>query len=62
MRNAFIDELTLLAEENKKIFLVVGDLGFGVIENFEQKFPKQFLNAGVAEQNMMGMAAGLASA
>ena len=62
MRNAFIDELTLLAEEDDKIFLIIGDLGFGVIENFEKKFPNQFLNAGVAEQNMMGMAAGLASA
>ena len=62
MRNAFIDELTLLAEEDDKIFLIIGDLGFGVIENFEKRFPNQFLNAGVAEQNMMGMAAGLASA
>jgi transketolase len=62
MRNAFVDELTLLAEKNEKIFLIVGDLGYGVIENFEKRFPKQFLNAGVAEQNMMGMAAGLASA
>lgn len=62
MRNAFIDELTAIAELDDKIFLVVGDLGFGVIENFEKKFPNQFLNAGVAEQNMMGMAAGLASA
>ena len=62
MRNAFIEELTLLAEEDDRIFLIIGDLGFGVIENFEKKFPNQFLNAGVAEQNMMGMAAGLASA
>jgi len=62
VRNAFIDELTLLAEEDDKIFLIIGDLGFGVIENFEKRFPNQFLNAGVAEQNMMGMAAGLASA
>lgn len=62
MRNAFIEELTLLAEEDDKIFLIIGDLGYGVIENFEKKFPNQFLNAGVAEQNMMGMAAGLASA
>jgi transketolase len=62
MRNAFIDELTMLAESDEKVFLVVGDLGYGVIENFERRFPKQFLNAGVAEQNMMGMAAGLASA
>lgn len=62
MRNAFINELTDLADKNEKIFLIVGDLGFGVIEEFEKRFPKQFLNAGVAEQNMMGMAAGLASA
>jgi transketolase len=62
VRNAFIQELTLLAEEDDKIFLIIGDLGFGVIENFEKRFPNQFLNAGVAEQNMMGMAAGLASA
>jgi transketolase len=62
MRNAFIEELALLAEENEKVFLIIGDLGFGVIENFEERFPNQFLNAGVAEQNMMGMAAGLASA
>lgn len=62
MRNAFIEELILLAEEDDKIFLIIGDLGFGVIENFEKRFPNQFLNAGVAEQNMMGMAAGLASA
>lgn len=62
MRNAFIEELSLLAEKNDRIFLVVGDLGYGVIENFEKRFPNQFLNAGVAEQNMMGMAAGLASA
>jgi transketolase len=62
MRNAFIEELTSLAEENDRIFLIIGDLGYGVIENFEKRFPNQFLNAGVAEQNMMGMAAGLASA
>jgi transketolase len=62
MRNAFIDELCLQAETNERIFLIVGDLGFGVVENFENKFPERFLNAGVAEQNMMGMSAGLASA
>jgi transketolase len=62
VRNAFIDELCLQAEKNERIFLIVGDLGFGVVENFENRFPKRFLNAGVAEQNMMGMSAGLASA
>lgn len=50
-----------MAEEDKDVFLMVGDLGFGVVETFETKFPEQYLNAGVAEQNMAGMAAGLAS-
>ena len=60
MRNIFIDELTKAAKKNKKIILVVNDLGYSVIENFAQKFPNQFFNAGVAEQNMMGLASGLA--
>lgn len=61
MRNAFIDQLILHAKKNEKIFLIVGDLGFSVIEPFVELFPDRFLNAGVAEQNMMGMAAGIAS-
>jgi transketolase len=61
MRNAFIDELVAAAENNDSIALVVGDLGFGVVEPFAKRFPKRFFNAGVAEQNMMGLAAGLAS-
>ena len=61
MRNAFIEKLTAAAETNDKIVLMVGDLGYGVIEKFKKNFPKRFFNAGVAEQNMMGMAAGLAS-
>lgn len=61
MRNAFIDELVSLARHNPKIILMVGDLGFSVIEPFQEEFPDRFFNAGVAEQNMMGMAAGLAS-
>ena len=40
--------------------LLVGDLGFGVVEPFRQKFPKRFLNVGVAEQNLTGLAAGIA--
>lgn len=62
MRNDFLEELVEIAEIDSRIFLIVGDLGFGVIEDFQRKFPKRFLNAGVAEQNMMGLAAGLASA
>lgn len=61
MRNAFIDELVSAAEKNENIALVVGDLGYGVVEPFAKRFPTRFFNAGVAEQNMMGLSAGLAS-
>lgn len=61
MRNAFIQELVSAAETKDNIALVVGDLGYGVVEPFAKRFPKRFFNAGVAEQNMMGLAAGLAS-
>lgn len=61
MRNAFVQELVELADKNPKIALVVGDLGYSVIEPFANKFPDRFINAGVAEQNMTGLAAGMAS-
>lgn len=61
MRTAFIQQLLLEARRNPRIFLVVGDLGYSVVEAFAQEFPDRFLNAGVAEQNMAGVAAGLAS-
>ena len=61
MRNTFIKSLTKHASKNKKIVLVVGDLGFSVVEEFKKKFPDRFYNAGVAEQNMATLAAGLAS-
>lgn len=61
MRNAFIEELVTLAEANNHIALVVGDLGYSVIEEFADRFPDRFINAGVAEQNMTGLAAGMAS-
>lgn len=61
MRNAFIDELYTLAEEYPHVALVVGDLGYSVIERFADRFPDRFFNAGVAEQNMAGLAAGMAS-
>ena len=60
MRGAFFRTLVKLAECDERIYLIVGDLGFGVAETFAQRFPCRFLNAGVAEQNMTGMAAGLA--
>lgn len=61
MRNAFINELVVGARSNTNIALIVGDLGFSVVEPFADEFPDRFINAGVAEQNMMGVAAGMAS-
>ena len=60
MRNIFFKTLCEEAEENDSIWLLTGDLGYSVIENFCLKFPDRFINAGVAEQNMTGIAAGLA--
>lgn len=60
MRIAFIEALTKLAAGNKNIYLLTGDLGFSFLEDFAQRFPKQYLNCGVSEQNMVGMSAGLA--
>lgn len=60
MRNAFIAELIELAVQDPRIMLITADLGFGVFEQFAKDHPKQFLNAGVAEQNMTGLATGLA--
>ena len=60
MRNAFFRTLEDLAAQDDRICLIVGDLGFGVVEPFMERFPERFLNAGVAEQNMTGIAAGMA--
>jgi len=60
MRTAFIETLCELAELNNRIWLLSGDLGYSVLERFAQRFPERYVNMGVAEQNMMGVAAGLA--
>lgn len=60
MRTAFIDTLFELARADERIMLVIGDLGFGVVNRFAEQLPRQLINAGVAEQNMTGLAAGLA--
>lgn len=62
MRNAFVDELVNLAEQDERVMLLTGDLGFMVLEDFQKRFPDRFINCGVAEQNMVGMATGLAEA
>ena len=59
MRTAFIKQLIKEAKLNDRIFLVVGDLGFHVVEEYADTYPNRFLNAGICEQNMMGIAAGL---
>lgn len=59
MRNAFLSALISLAEGDKDVVLLTGDLGFGVFEEFESRFPDQYFNVGIAEQSMTGIAAGL---
>lgn len=61
MRDVFIEDLFKIAKKDKDIFLIVADLGFSVIEKFQNTYPDRFLNVGVAEQNMIGIASGLAS-
>jgi transketolase len=60
MRNAFVRALEELAAEDERIILVNGDLGFGVLTDFIGRFPSQYVNAGVAEQNMTAIACGMA--
>ena len=62
MRNKFIERLTASAHNNDEIILLIGDLGFGAVEPFFNAFPIRSVNCGIAEQNMAGMAAGLAAA
>jgi transketolase len=60
MRDAFVYTLLQLAEDDSDILLLSGDLGFGVLDEFRSRFPTQFLNVGVAEQNLAGVGTGLA--
>jgi transketolase len=60
MRTTFIDTLCELAAEDERIWLLNGDLGYSVLERFTTRFPRRSVNVGVAEQNMTGVAAGLA--
>ena len=60
MRTTFVSVLMERAEFDKKIFLLTPDMGFSVFENFAEKYPERFLNTGIAEQNTVGIAAGLA--
>ena len=60
MRHTFIDTIRQIARKDKNVWLVTGDLGYGMLEPFVEEFPDRFINVGVAEQTMVGVAAGLA--
>jgi transketolase len=62
MRATFAAELVRLATEDERVMLLTGDLGFAVLEPFAERFPDRFVNVGVAEQNMVGIATGMAEA
>ena len=60
MRATFVSNLIDIAQTDAKIFLVCGDLGFNVLEEFRDSFPDRFLNGGISEQNIAGLCSGLA--
>lgn len=62
MRAAFASTLASIAAEDERVLLLTGDLGYKALEPFSERFPDRFFNVGVAEQNMMGLATGLAEA
>lgn len=62
MRDAFSDALVNLAVADPKVLLLTGDHGYALFDAFRKHCPRQYINAGIAEQNMVGMAAGLARA
>lgn len=60
MRKAFVKKLTELVSNDEKIYLLTGDLGFSVFDDFRQTFPNNFINMGLSEASMIGAAAGMA--
>ena len=60
MRTTFVKTLIELARKDDRIFLLTPDMGYSVLESFRDEFPDRFLNTGIAEQNTIGVAAGLA--
>ena len=60
MRAVFNKELLKIAEKDSRVHMILADIGYGEIEGFAEKFPDRFINCGVAEQNMTGVACGVA--
>ncbi len=61
MRNAFVEELTQLAQEDSEVIAMLADNGIIVFDDYKERFPKQFVNVGIAESNLISMASGMAS-
>lgn len=60
MRKLFAKYLVEISENDDAVYLIVGDIGFGVFDEFKKKFPSRFFNFGICEQSMIGIAAGMA--
>ena len=60
MRNRFGKIISKLADENDKIVILVGDIGYRVFDDFRDKYPERFINMGICEQSMIGAASGMA--
>jgi len=60
MRRCLGNVLSKLAEQDESVYLIVGDIGFKVFDEFREKFPERFINIGLCEQSMIGVAAGMA--
>ena len=60
MRRRFGKVLNDLAKKDKKIYLLVGDIGYGIFDEFRRNHPKRFINMGICEQSLIGVAAGMA--
>ena len=61
MRFVFVKELIKYTKKNSNVYLITSDLGYRAFEEFAKLFPKKFINVGVSENNMIGIAAGMAA-
>ena len=61
MRFVFVKELIKYTKKNRNVYLITSDLGYRAFEEFAKLFPKKFINVGVSENNMIGIAAGMAA-
>ena len=60
MRRTFGKMITKLAEQDEKIYILVGDIGFKVFDEFREKYPDRFINMGICEQSIISVSSGMA--